>query len=153
EQLNRAKVNVLWSLKEGVNRAIIEGMLAGVPCVLREGFNYGYHYPHVNSQTGCYSSEKGLPDVLLRMIERYGDFSPREWVLNNMSCHKGTEVLGRVIKDTALSLGEVWTRDLAVKTSELNGQRYWDPADKERFADDYKFLREAVRGKALIQAT
>ena len=40
--LNRAKVNVLWSRKEGVNRAIVEGMFANLPCIIRQGFNYGH---------------------------------------------------------------------------------------------------------------
>ena len=43
--LNRSKVNVIWSRKEGVNRAIVEGMFAGTPCVVRTGFNYGFKYP------------------------------------------------------------------------------------------------------------
>ena len=52
---SRAKVNVLWSRREGWNRAIIEGMFAGVPCVLRKGHNYGFRYPYINANTGCYS--------------------------------------------------------------------------------------------------
>src|SRR5213078_1833422 len=45
ELFNRARVNVLWSRREGFNRSIIEGMFAGVPAILREGFNYGHRYP------------------------------------------------------------------------------------------------------------
>ena len=55
-QYNRARVNLLWSRTEGFNRAIIEGMCAGVPCILRAGHNYGHHYAYINSQTGCFSS-------------------------------------------------------------------------------------------------
>jgi glycosyltransferase involved in cell wall biosynthesis len=87
-QLNRAKVNVIWSRKEGSNRAIIEGMFAGVPCILREGHNYGYRYPYINSQTGCFASEEELPNKLIGMIHNYQKFSPRDWVLSNMSCQK-----------------------------------------------------------------
>ena len=43
-QLNRARINIVWSRREGVNRAIVEGMFANVPCILRSGFNYGYLY-------------------------------------------------------------------------------------------------------------
>ena len=39
--LQRSKVHVLWSRKEGVNRAVIEAMFAGVPSILRQGFNFG----------------------------------------------------------------------------------------------------------------
>src|SRR5262249_30647634 len=66
-QLNRARVNIVWSRKEGVNRAIIEGLFAGVPCILRHGFNYGHPYPFINRQTGCFATEKSLPDDLLRL--------------------------------------------------------------------------------------
>src|SRR5262249_31486334 len=50
--LNRAKVNVIWSRREGVNRAVIEGFFAGTPGILRAGFNFGYPYPFINPQTG-----------------------------------------------------------------------------------------------------
>ena len=68
--LNRAKVHVIWSRKEGVNRAILEGMFAGVPCIIRDGFNYGYRYPYVNDATGCFSAEDELPDTIVRMLAR-----------------------------------------------------------------------------------
>src|SRR5437879_9782962 len=97
QQLNRAKVNLVWSRKEGVNRAIIEGMFAGVPCILREGFNYGYHYPYINSQTGCFSSERHLPEQLLWMIRNYHQFSPRQWVMANMTCQHATKIISEAI--------------------------------------------------------
>src|SRR5262249_39626937 len=81
QYLNRAKVNGIWPRREGVNRAIIEGMFAGVPCIVREGFNYGYRYPYINDQTGCFSSERELPQKLLWMLDNYWRFSPRDWVM------------------------------------------------------------------------
>ena len=93
EQLNRAKVNLLWSRKEGFNRAIIEGMFAGVPGLMRRGHNYGYAYPYINSQTGRFSSEQDLPDQLAEMVDAYERFSPRAWVMEHMTCQKATEVV------------------------------------------------------------
>ena len=139
--LNRAKVNVLWSRREGVNRAIIEGMLAGRPCVVREGMNYGYHYPHINSQTGRFSTERDLPHILFEMIENHGRYGPRDWVLANMSCRKTAELLNLAIKAKAKELGEKWTMDIVPKVNELGCVRYWDAADSTRFASDYDFLR------------
>ena len=78
------------------------------------------------------------------MIESYSSYSPRDWVMKNMSCQRGTEILNECIKKKALELGEVWTQDLVVKTSELNGTLYWDPDNKNRFAADYDFLRSAL---------
>ena len=142
--LNRAKVNVLWSRREGVNRAIIEGMLAGRPCVVREGMNYGYHYPHINSQTGRFSTERDLPHILFEMIENHGRYGPRDWVLANMSCRKTAELLNLAIKAKAKELGEKWTVDIVPKVNELGCVRYWDAADSTRFAADYEFLRSCI---------
>jgi len=142
--LNRAKVNVLWSRREGVNRAIIEGMLAGRPCLVREGLNYGYHYPHINSQTGRFSTERDLPHVLFQMIENYGRYGPRQWVLANMSCRKTADLLNQAIKAKAQELGENWTQDIVPKVNELGCVRYWDAADSTRFAGDYDFLRSCI---------
>lgn len=140
---NRAKVNVLWSRREGVNRTIIEGMFAGVSCLVREGFNFGYRYPHINQQTGCYSSERDLPDKLLEMMQTYQSYSPREWVMENMTCQRSTTILNHAIKAKALELGETWTRDLVAKMNVLHGMAYWDPADEKQFHADIDFLCSA----------
>ena len=86
EVVNRARVSLLWSRREGVNRAIIESMFAGVPCVLRDGFNYGYKYPYINERTACFTSETDLPQTLLSAIRDHDRYAPREWVAANMSC-------------------------------------------------------------------
>jgi len=151
--LNRAKVNVLWSRREGVNRAIIEGMLAGVPCLVREGLNYGYHYPHINSQTGRYSTEAALPQNLLEMIQHHDQYSPREWVLAHMSCQRTTALLNQAIKAEAVALGENWTVDIVAKINELGCVRYWDADDESRFIEDYEFLRSVIMSKAQAQQT
>lgn len=143
--VNRAKVNVIWSRKEGVNRAIVEGMFADVPCVLREGFNYGYRYPYVNEQTGRFTTERDLPETLLQMVESYRAYKPREWVLANLSCQRATELLGEAIRKTTAAAGEDWESRLAVKVNKLHGMEYWDPADKARFEADYAFLRSVLR--------
>jgi glycosyltransferase involved in cell wall biosynthesis len=145
QQLNRAKVNVVWSRKEGVNRAIIEGMFAGVPCILRDGFNYGYHYPYINSQTGCFASERHLSQQLLWMIQNYHQFSPREWVMANMTCQHATKIIGEAIQHIALEKGENWTQDLAVKVGYLNGMCYWDNSDMQKFEADYTFLQSTLK--------
>jgi glycosyltransferase involved in cell wall biosynthesis len=143
--LARSKVNVIWSRREGVNRAIIEGMFAGVPCILREGFNYGYHYPYINDQTGCFATEAELPATLRRMIDHHREYSPREWVMQNMSCIRAAQILGDVIRKTAEAAGETWTRDLVPKVNRLHDMDYLNEEDRERFADDYAFLRSAIR--------
>jgi len=150
---NRAKVNVIWSRREGANRAIIEGLFAGIPCILRKGFNYGYHYPYINDSTGCYSSEKDLSEKLLWMIDNYQNFSPREWVAKHMSCEKATIMLSESIKIVAVKLGERWTENLVVKVNGLHGMQYWNTDDSQKYNADYNFLTSCIRASGNFSLT
>ena len=143
--LNRAKVNILWSRKEGQNRALVEGMLAGVPCIMREGHNYGDHYAFINDQTGCFSTEANLPDTIVRMIDTHAAYSPREWVMANMSCQRATQIVGEAVGRLARTRGESWSGELAVKLNGLDSQWSWDEESGVRFADDYASLRTLLR--------
>ncbi len=143
--LNRSKVHILWSRREGVNRAIIEAMAAGVPNIIRHGFNYGYHYPYIDSRTGKFATEQDMPKVLIDMIDNYRKYSPRDYVLSFMTPTASTQRLNQEIRKVALSIGEVWTRDLAIKVSTLDGLTYLDSSDNQRFADDYRFLETVIR--------
>lgn len=142
--LNRSKVNILWSRREGVNRAIVEGMAANVPCVLRAGFNYGHHYAYINAETGCYATEAELPQVLARMIRDRESFSPRRFFLEHLTPQASTATLNEAIKAVANERGERWTRDIAIRVSALDGLAYWDPADRLRFEADYRFLDDQI---------
>lgn len=142
--LSSAKVNLLWSRREGVNRAIIEGMLADVPCLVREGLNFGFRYPHINAQTGRFASEASLPGELADIIEHYQQFSPRDWVLRHLSPQVSAARLNEAIRSRAIALGESWTRDAVAKTNTLHGMQYWDPEDAQRFEADYDFLRSLL---------
>lgn len=134
--LNRARVNVLWSRREGVNRAIIEGMFANLPCIVREGFNYGYRYEYINPSTGAFASERDFAEVALRLLESADTLRPREWTMQHMSCQRSTAIL-RATVDGSVDTGE----DLAVKVNGLHGMHYWNEADAGRFTADYEFLR------------
>lgn len=146
--LNRSKVNLLWSRREGSGRAIIEGMAAGLPCVIRSGFNYGYRYPHINERTGAFATEDELPHALLRMVRNHAAYSPREPVVSEMTPEASTARLNEAIRVVALRDGESWTNDIAVKVSTLNRLQYKNPADQLRFADDYRFLESKIIGRS-----
>jgi hypothetical protein len=79
------------------------------------------------------------------MIRNHQLFSPRGWVLENMSCQRATRALEESIRKVAAAAGENWTRGLAVKVCYLNGMRYWDENDRHRFEGDYAFLRSVIR--------
>ena len=145
QMLARSKVHVLWSRREGANRAHVEAMFCNLPVVLREGYNFGYRQPHVNPSTGVYANEANLGGELRRLLESYRALSPRDWVMAHMTCQKATDILAGHIQTKALSLGERWTEGLAVKTVMLNTQNYWDPEDRRRFEPDYGFLESHIR--------
>jgi glycosyltransferase involved in cell wall biosynthesis len=145
---NRAKVNLVWSRREGFNRAIIEGFYAGTPGILWDGHNYGFHYPFINDQTGCFSKEQDLSRTLLHLVDNYGRYNSRSWVLNNMNCEQATEKLSSAIQEHARSTGEKWSTNLSVKVSHLNGMSYWDESQRTKYSDDYAYLRGSLRTRA-----
>ncbi len=148
-QLNRVKVNVLWSRREGFNRALIEGFFSGTPGILRQGFNYGYAYPYINSQTGAFATEDKLPDRLLEICRNVGRYAPRDWVLANMSPELATRTLDEYIGAYSDRAGENWTAGgLSVKTTALDHMSYWDESERPRFEDDYAFLRSMIRPRS-----
>jgi glycosyltransferase involved in cell wall biosynthesis len=147
--LNRAKVNVIWSRREGSTRAIIEGFAAGVPGILRAGFNYGYHYPYINSATGSYATDRDLPDRLLEMVKVPERYDPRSWILESMSPQVATRHVDEAIARHAARVGEKWTTGrLAVKVTSLDSMAYWDETERTRFAPDHDFVRSALRAKS-----
>src|SRR5690606_5495264 len=76
--LNRSKVNMLLSLKEGSNRSIFEGFFANVPAiVLKE--NIGVNKTYVNSDTGKLISESELAETLMWFRTNWTTFSARKW--------------------------------------------------------------------------
>ena len=101
--LARSRAHLLWSRKEGANRAIIEALFADVPIIVREGLGYGHAYPYVNSSTGVFANERTLGDRLLEIVHSSNTFHPREWALANMSCQRATEILEARIREVALA--------------------------------------------------
>lgn len=147
ELVNRAKIGVLWSRKEGFNRAIIECMFAGVPSIMRTGFNYGYKYPYINDQTGCFADEKTLSRKMLELIECSAEMDPRSWVLENMSCQRATQIMSDAIGTWSAVHDEPWTQPPVVKVTHLHSMQYWDAADTERFKADYEWLNGKARSQ------
>ena len=142
--LQRAKVNLLWSRFEGLNRSIIEGMFCNVPCILREGFNYGDKYPYINRDTGDFSSESRLPENLHNMIETYDQFAPRQYVLNNHTCLKATEILSREITRFDRDSNEQ-AEDVDVKINALHGMDYFHSGSRTKFNQDERFILNLLR--------
>ena len=143
--LSRSKIHVLWSRREGSNKAMVEAMLSDVPTIVREGFNYGHKYWHINAQTGAFVRERDLPDAILQMIDQRATYSPRSWILEHMTCQWAMATVEAAVRDKALQLGEKWTEGLTVKVNTLDTQEYWNPSDRQKFAADYAFLESTLK--------
>lgn len=143
--LNRSKVNVLWSKFEGNNRAIIEGMFCNTVVIMRKGHNYGEHYDFINEKTGMFAGESDLADSVLKVLNSYGSFSPRKYVLDKRSCIAATEILNKVISNDERLSGREWTNDLVVKVNELHNMDYLDLTVREKFKQDYAYLLELLK--------
>jgi glycosyltransferase involved in cell wall biosynthesis len=143
--LGRSKIHVLWSRRECANRAIIEAMMADVPVIVREGLTFGHRYAYINEHTGRFVREGDLADAIVEMIDTRERYSPREWVLQNMTCVHATRVLQESLQAARSARGEAWEGDLVVKASTLDTQRYYNPEDQVRFEADYAFLESSIR--------
>jgi glycosyltransferase involved in cell wall biosynthesis len=142
--LCKSKVNILWSKFEGNNRAIIEGMFCDVPCIMREGHNYGEKYDFINSSTGCFSTEKNLSKDIESLIGRIDDLSPREYVMNNRDCISATKIMSDVIRDKEKDLGNNWHKDLSIKLNGLHGMTYL-LEEPITFYDCYEYLKTKLK--------
>tara|TARA_R110001583_G_scaffold181353_1_gene338562 strand:- start:4135 stop:5475 length:1341 start_codon:yes stop_codon:yes gene_type:complete len=138
--LQRSKVNLLWSRFEGLNRSIIEGMFCNVPCILREGFNYGDKYPYINSETGRFSSESRLALNLEDMIKNYRNYSPRNYVLSHHTCIKATQILTDKINEIVSGTDDELISDVAVKINALHGMDYYHPEQHSNFHNDESYI-------------
>lgn len=145
ELLNESKVNLLWSRREGVNRAIIEGMAADIPCIIRKGFNYGHNYHYVNNKTGIFSDDRDLCKNILKMLENTEKYSPRAYIKDRMTPEFSTSVINNVLKNIAERNGEQWSRGIVIRDSNLNGLTYRDASNWDRFEPDYLYLEQHIK--------
>lgn len=144
ELQSRAKLNILWSKFEGNNRAIIEGMFANTPVIMRKGHNYGEHYDFINAETGLFADEKSLVQEVESILQGARKFSPRNYVMKNRSCEMATRKMGSVIGSFEKSNNSEWKDCLAVKINDLHGMTY-KFVDGKIYQDSYRWLAEQVQ--------
>lgn len=121
--LNRSKVNMLLSLKEGSNRSIFEGFFANVPAiVLKE--NIGVNKAYVNSDTGKLISESELTETLMWFRTNWTAFSARKWAQSNISIFKTKEKLDSAISNYAKQKGLAFSKGSALKVNSPEASFY-----------------------------
>jgi len=141
-QISRCKANLVWSKREGVNKAIIEGFFCNVPGILREGFNYGHKYGYINENTGIYSSPGTLTNDIVFMLENYEKFSPRQWVMNNMTSHHAKQKLSEIVYGGTCANE---SNPNVTKVNSLDGMSYFNTADRDKFSEEYQFLMSCAK--------
>ncbi len=79
------------------------------------------------------------------MLARTESFSPREWVLNNMTCHHAVAIIHEHLRRAAETLGEGWDgRHRGPEPVLSDTQRYCNPVDCEGFDADFRFLESRI---------
>jgi glycosyltransferase involved in cell wall biosynthesis len=144
ELVNKAKVNVLASLREGANKGLAEGLFAGVPALLIAECACGNHR-HINALTGRVVPDASLESALLWFSENYGDFSPREWAMKNISPSQSVRRLSETLREIEVGEGRAWTKDLYAKVNmpELD---YLDPHARRLLSERSALLHAFERG-------
>lgn len=134
--LNRAKVNILLSRKEGANRSIFEGLFANVPGIVL-ATNCGVNKTYINEHTGKLITDSELAEALLWFRSHYRSLNPRKWALENISCQVSTRRLDGMLKEIARDSNEPWTRPLVPKVNRPEFEFYdqqLTPFDFERYS-------------------
>lgn len=129
--LQRSKVNVLLSYKEGSNKSLFEGFFAGVPGIALRN-NIGINKNYINRETGLLVSEHELKDAILYISQRWREYTPREWAMANISPLVTTSKLNACLKSIAEKSHEPWTMDI-VPHANTPEMKYFNPQDAQRF--------------------
>lgn len=126
--LNKSRVNIMLSLKEGGNKAIIEGMLANTPGLIMSD-HVGLDFGWINDQTGKVADVTKLEETLLWFKYTTHQFTPRAWVLEHISCQVSTQNLEKTVHALAKKNNEPWTRGLVIKYNRGSMPRYYNEKD------------------------
>ncbi len=144
EVLNRSKVNLILTLREGANKSIFEGFFADVPGIVLAN-NIGINKSHINEHTGRLILERELPEVLLWFRDNYPRFHPRDWAMANISPEVSTARLNEVLRQLAEKRGEPWTQDIVAKTNCPDPMYYPDDSLVKGFPSVDDLLRQYGR--------
>ena len=143
---NRSKATLILSKKEGVNKAIIESMHANTPAFLLQGFNYGHNYSYMNEMTGGFIQPAMLPDFLDSVVSSWNteNWSPRKWVLQNMSAIVSTRRLRDYIVEYSLTNRVAVNSEIVVRVNNPDCD-YMESENWDRFEAQYSKLTDYLQ--------
>lgn len=148
ELLNRSKVSLLLSKKEGSNRTLFESLFADVPALLLRD-NVGVNKEYINQHTGLLVSESELPDAIEHIGKMPRSLSPRTWAMNNIApeitTQKLCEVLNKQYASDTVSGKPIWVK---VNSPEAT---YMDSDVSKRVPDIRKLMNCFVSESSSIE--
>lgn len=140
--LNRSKVKVLLSKMEGGNKALMEALAAGTPCLVYEGL---VGRRDLTPRSGMYTSDRELPDKLLYMIDHFEEFEARACMLSRSGVDRSTQILNDALKRATRERQEPWTRDIVTALHRFAGLAYRSADDERSVQHGWEVLRQCLR--------
>ncbi|GEM_PF-3515242 len=144
--MNESRILLLLSQKEGFNKSLIEAMHVDLPVFILKGFNYGYKYEYINSQTGGFIKKHKLVDFMenLDSILEEKRYKPYQWVKNNISLELSVKSLVMAFKNIEKKKSLKINKDIVVKvnTPELS---YFDTDNYKKMSIYYKELNKYIK--------
>lgn len=94
EYINKAKMGIITTKMEGINRFTLECLSADIPMLVPNDTGYPPK-KHINSLTGILyePTPSGLKLGIEYVLNNYSKFSPREYVLGNTGKSKSSKIL------------------------------------------------------------
>ncbi|WP_406695899.1 glycosyltransferase [Singulisphaera sp. Ch08] len=128
DYLGRARVSVIFSRREGACVAVAESFFSDTPVGMMREAHVGSR-AYINAATGVLFDRRHLSGQLDRFLEKYEDFKPRAWAVENISCHRSSTRLNEILRLDAGRRGRPWTRDIAPLYWRYFTPRYLDAND------------------------
>jgi glycosyltransferase involved in cell wall biosynthesis len=107
----RAKVQLIFSRREGSCVATAEALFAGCPVGMMRDAHVGSK-AYINDRTGALFRRAGLARALDAFVERSAGYEPRAWADENITCWRSSDALNAQLRDYSRRAGLPWTRDI-----------------------------------------
>lgn len=143
--LARSRISLVFSQQEGACIAVTESLFANTPVGLFRTARIGSR-DFINMHTGMLLDRQDLAGQLMQFLKVSQSFLPREWALDNISCHVSLALLNRAMRQFAAQDGRPWTSDVVpfakhtvptyLSTATANAMQPW----YDDFADRYGLL-------------
>ena len=135
-----ARTSAIFSFREGSCVSTAESLFANSPVAMMQDAHVGSK-AYINPRTGALFTRDRLSDQMTRFLEESSAYSPREWAVENISCHATSARLNRTLRDYSLGAGLPWTSDIA-PLSWRYVPTYVHSADAARLQPAVEQLRE-----------